>query len=256
MNALPYRAPIDDLVFVLTEFLRIQDRQDLEGFDVLDADGIRDFVTEAARFHEEVLAPISLPGDAEGARLDQGRVVTPAGFPETWGRYREAGWPFVSVPAELGGGGLPPIMSAVISELRMSTAHSFAMYGAFCAASATMIGALGAPWMRDHIAPRLATGEWTATMCLTESHAGSDLPDERASRLVEVTGEVDAEQSRLDDREAQLAAERPQPVASLVAESVVGDGRCGVGSILDLSAHHGAGLGEAGLGGVAGHQPS
>ena len=175
MNALPYRAPVDDLVFVLAEFLRIQDRHDLDGFDLLDADGLRDFVAEAARFHEEVLAPISLPGDAEGARLEHGNVVTPAGFPEAWKRYREAGWPFVSVPVELGGGGLPPIMSAVISELRMSTAHSFAMYGAFCSASATMIGALGSPWMRDHIAPRLATGEWTATMCLTESHAGSDL---------------------------------------------------------------------------------
>lgn len=175
MNALPYRAPVDDVVFVLSDFLRIQDRHDLDGFDLLDADGIRDFVTEAARFHEEVLAPISRTGDAEGVRLHDGHVITPTGFPEAWRRYRDAGWPFVSVPADLGGGGLPAIMSAVISEFRMSTAHSFAMYGAFCSASATMIGALGASWMRDHIAPRLATGEWTATMCLTESHAGSDL---------------------------------------------------------------------------------
>lgn len=188
MNTLPYRAPVDDLVFVLTDVLRMHERPDLDGFDLLDAEGIRDFVSEAARFHEEVLAPISLPGDAEGARLQDGAVVTPAGFREAWERYRAAGWPFVSVPDDLGGGGLPPILSAIVSELRMSTAHSFAMYGAFCSASATMIGALGEPWMRSQIAPRLATGEWTATMCLTESHAGSDLRRIRTRAIAQDDG--------------------------------------------------------------------
>lgn len=175
MNALPYRVPVDDIVFVLTQVLRIQERDDLPGFEGLDVPGLRVLVTEAARFHEEVLLPLSLSGDREGAHFQDGSVITPHGFPQAWRQYRESGWPFVSVPAELGGGGLPPVMAAIISEMRISCAHSFAMYGAFCYAAATMIGELGAPWMATGIAPRIAAGDWTATMCLTESHAGSDL---------------------------------------------------------------------------------
>jgi alkylation response protein AidB-like acyl-CoA dehydrogenase len=170
-----YRAPVDDWVFLLTEFLRIQDRTDLFGPDRIDAAGISSLIEEAARFHEEVLLPLALNGDREGAALVDGRVVTPSGFQEAWSRYRAAGWPFLSVPVELGGGGMPPIFAAIISEMRISTAHSFATYGAFCYAAATMIGEFGTPWMRSHIAPRIAVGDWTATMCLTESHAGSDL---------------------------------------------------------------------------------
>lgn len=195
VDVVSYRAPVDDWVFLLTEFLRVQDRTDLFGPDHLDAAAIQSLLTEAARFHEEVLAPVSLAGDREGARVVDGHVVTPSGFPIAWARYREAGWPFLSVPTELGGGGLPPIFAAIISELRISTAHSFAMYGAFCYAAATMIGELGATWMRTHIAPRIAVGDWTATMCLTESHAGSDLRQIRtkASPQDDGTWRIDGE---------------------------------------------------------------
>jgi len=188
VSAIPYRAPVEDWVFILTEFLRIQDRTDLAGFDLIDAQGIRDLIEEAARFHEEVLLPLSFTGDHQGATVVDGRVVTPSGFPEAWAQYREAGWPFLSVPTELGGGGLPPVFAAIISEMRISTAHSFAMYGAFCYAASTMIGDLGSPWMRTHIAPRVASGEWTATMCLTESQAGSDLRQIRTKATPQADG--------------------------------------------------------------------
>lgn len=175
MTQLTYTAPTADWDFIFTRFLRLPERTDLPEFAALDADDLHTVVAEAARFHVERLLPLSLTGDQEGARLESGRVVTPAGYRQAWDEYRAAGWPFISVPDELGGGGMPAVMAAVISELRMSTAHSFAMYGAFCYAAATMIGALGDPWMREQMAPRLACGDWTATMCLTEGQAGSDL---------------------------------------------------------------------------------
>ncbi len=170
-----YRAPVDDWLFLLNDFLRVQDRHELPGYADLTPELCTDVLRAAARFHEEVLFPVGIAGDAEGARLVDAHVRTPPGYREAWQAYRESGWLQLSLPEEIGGAGLPAILSAIVGEMRMTTAHSLAMYGSFCASAARVLHALGDPWMREHIVPKLASGEWTATMCLTESHCGTDL---------------------------------------------------------------------------------
>lgn len=170
-----YRFPVSDWMFILRDVLRIHERDDLPGVADLGLEDIEDLLTEAAHFHEDVLAPLNLPGDRQGARLVDGRVRTPDGFAKAWDRYRDGGWHVLNVPSEIGGGGLPSALTLPLGELRSATAQSFAMYGAFCGTAATMIAALGDDWMREHVVPRLVAGDWTATMCMTESHAGSDL---------------------------------------------------------------------------------
>ncbi|MDP1895421.1 MAG: acyl-CoA dehydrogenase C-terminal domain-containing protein [Hydrogenophaga sp.] len=170
-----YTAPVDDWQFLLHDVLHVDQHAELPGFTDLDPDFTGAVLNAAARFHEEVLHPINLQADAEGAHIQNGQVQTPQGYIEAWAAYRAAGWHRISLPAALGGGGLPPIMSVPISELRASTGHSFSMYSSFCAPTASMLSRLGQPWMQTHVVPRLSDGDWTATMCMTEPQAGTDL---------------------------------------------------------------------------------
>jgi alkylation response protein AidB-like acyl-CoA dehydrogenase len=170
-----YRAPVDDWQFLLHDVLRIGDLGNLPGFADLSPDFTAQVLGAAAQFHEEVLHPMNQRGDAEGARIQEGRVHTPSGFKAAWNAYREAGWHRLSLSTSLGGAGLPPVMAVPVTELRASTGHSFSMYSSFCAPAASMLAALGAPWMREHVVPRLSDGDWTATMCMTEPQAGTDL---------------------------------------------------------------------------------
>lgn len=140
-----------------------------------DADLWIQVIDSASKFHEEVLAPLAGSGDQEGARFEQGNVFTPAGYRQAWDAYVEAGWLGASLPQHAGGWELPKFLHIMLSEMRASCAHSWAMYGSFCAPAAHMLLQVGDEWMKKWVVPHLATGKWTATMCLTEAHCGSDL---------------------------------------------------------------------------------
>jgi alkylation response protein AidB-like acyl-CoA dehydrogenase len=170
-----YTAPTADWQFLLHDVLRVQDHADLPGFADLSPYFTEQVLDAAAKFHEEVLHPLNLKGDAEGARLVNGQVHTPTGFVQAWKAYREAGWHRLSLPTELGGAGLPPVMAVPISELRAATGHSFSMYSSFCAPTASMLSKLAPEWVRTHVVPKVSAGEWTATMGMTEPQAGTDL---------------------------------------------------------------------------------
>jgi alkylation response protein AidB-like acyl-CoA dehydrogenase len=192
-----YHPPVEDWLFILNSFLRVQDQHHLPGYAELTPAFCADIVKAAARFHEEVMFPVCMSGDREGARLIDGQVHTPAGYRETWQAYRESGWLSLSLSESIGGAGLPAILSAVVGEMRITTAHSLAMYGSFCPAAARMLTALGDPWMREHIVPKLVSGEWTATMCLTESHCGTDLRQIRTRASAQDDGSWKIEGSKI-----------------------------------------------------------
>lgn len=170
-----YKAPTLDYLFLLHELLRVHERKDLPGFEELGPDLTGPVLEGAGRFFEEVLHPINQRGDMEGAVLKQGRVQTPAGFQAAWQHYKEAGWHRITLPESIGGSGLPPLMAVPMDEMGMASGHSLMMYGGFCASGAHMLSHLGEDWMRQHVVPRLVAGDWTATMCLTEPHCGTDL---------------------------------------------------------------------------------
>lgn len=170
-----YRAPCDDYLFLLHDVLKIHEHRDLPGFADLDPDFTASLLAGLATFHEEVLHPVNQAADEEGARLVDGRVITPRPFPDLARRYRDSGWLAAGVSERLGGAGLPPVIGAIMSELSAASGQSFRMYFAFCAPAAEMLDALAEPWIRQHVVPRLVEGTWTATMAMTESHCGTDL---------------------------------------------------------------------------------
>ncbi len=170
-----YRAPVDDYRFLFHEFLELEKHRDLPHFGELSPDLIDDVLANAAKFCEEVLQPINQSGDEEGCHFENGVVRTPEGFKQAYQAYCEAGWGGLAAPSEFGGAGLPAMITMAVSEMATSSNQSFAMYPGLTSAAYSALIATGAPWMKEHIVPRMISGEWAGTMCLTEPGCGTDL---------------------------------------------------------------------------------
>lgn len=183
-----YSAPVDDYLFLLHDLLKVHEHRDLPGFADLEPDFTKGLLESLAAFHEEVLHPVNQAADQEGARLVDGRVVTPRPYKDLARLYRESGWLAAGVPERLGGAGLPPVIGALMSEFNVASGQSFRMYFAFCAPAAEMLDALAEPWIRTHVVPHLVAGTWTATMAMTESHAGTDLRQMRTRAVAHDDG--------------------------------------------------------------------
>lgn len=170
-----YRAPLDDYRFVLNELLEVEKQRDLPDFGEMTADLLDDIMTNAAKFCEEVLQPINQSGDEEGAHFENGVVRTPKGFKEAYKAFCESGWGGLNAPANSGGAGMPMLVNMTVAEMAQSANQSFAMYPGLTGAAAMALNATGEPWMKTNILPKMISGEWAGTMCLTEPHCGTDL---------------------------------------------------------------------------------
>ena len=124
-----YKAPVDDVQFLLNDVFHIERYNNLPGFADAPPDVVTAILGEAAKFSEEVLAPLNRVGDLEGCnRHDDGRVTTPKGFKDAYKQLCEGGWLGISVPAEYGGQGLPATLSVCVNEFMISANMAFAMY--------------------------------------------------------------------------------------------------------------------------------
>src|SRR5690606_4739763 len=133
------------------------------------------------KFATEVLAPVNMPADRQGCTLDgDGNVRTPDGFSEVWRRMVEGGWISPDAPVEFGGVGLPHVVDAAVNDMFIGACTAFMMYPGLTASAARMIEAFGDPSYRELVASKLFAGDWSGTMCLTESGAGSSVGDNRA----------------------------------------------------------------------------
>src|SRR4029079_3244024 len=124
-----YKAPVDDVTFLLGEVFHIDRYNNLPGFADATPDLIEAVLAEAAKFCEEVLTPLNRSGDHEGCKRNpDGSVTTPKGFKDAYKRLTEGGWLGMSAPAEYGGQGLPIALTQAVNEFLASANISFAMY--------------------------------------------------------------------------------------------------------------------------------
>lgn len=170
-----YRAPIQDYRFLLHELFEVEKQTDLPQCSEIGADVVDDVLSGAGRFCEEVLQPLNQSGDEEGCHFENGVVRTPKGFRDAYREYAQAGWSGLGAPAEFGGSNLPLFLTLLVGEMSQSANQSFAMYPGLSMAAYSALIATGAPWMKEHIVPKMVAGEWTGTMCLTEPNCGTDL---------------------------------------------------------------------------------
>ncbi len=164
-----YQPPLEDLSFVLHDVLRIDGLAGVDG-ELIDA-----VLEGAGRFAVDVLAPINASGDEEGSRLVDGRVVTPAGFRAAYRKFVEGGWLALDLPREIGGQGLPVVLQTAVAEMCDGACVAFGMLPLMQRAGARLLMAHGSPELVDTFAQPLAAGEWTATICISEPQAGSDV---------------------------------------------------------------------------------
>jgi alkylation response protein AidB-like acyl-CoA dehydrogenase len=171
-----YKAPVDDVCFLLNDVLQIRRYDNLPGFSDLSGDVLDAILSEAAKFCEEIVAPLNAGGDREGCtRHPDGRVTTPVGFKEAYAQYVAGGWMGISAPSAFGGQGLPETMTTIINEFMVSASLAFAMYPALTQGAIAALVIHANEELKRKFLPKMIEGHWTGTMNLTEPQCGTDL---------------------------------------------------------------------------------
>ncbi|KLI63619.1 acyl-CoA dehydrogenase C-terminal domain-containing protein [Aurantiacibacter marinus] len=170
-----YEAPIRDMRFTLEELHTDDGFGNLEGFEDFDEDMTAAILEEANKLCRDVLLPLNWPGDQQGCRIENGIVRTPDGFPEAYKQFCEGGWAGLVVPQKWGGQGAPHSLAKMVEEMSCSTNLSFGLYPGLTGGAMVSLEAYGSEDQKNFYMPKMANGEWSGTMCLTEPHCGTDL---------------------------------------------------------------------------------
>ena len=173
-----YTPPLRDMQFVMHELLNVtEELKQLPKYADLDADTIDAVLEEGGKFAAEVLFPLNRSGDEEGCTHDKTThaVRAPKGFAQAYAKYVEGGWPALSCSTEFGGQGLPLVVNQCMYEMMNSANQAWTMYPGLSHGAYECLKAHGTPEQQSTYLPKLVSGEWTGTMCLTEPHCGTDL---------------------------------------------------------------------------------
>ena len=170
-----YRAPLKEIRFALHQLIgdsAIVGRPGLEDYSLEYADSV---LEEAAQFAEKVISPVNVPGDRAGAKWTPDGVLAPPEFKAAYAKFIEAGWSTLAAPAEHGGQGAPTLLTTAVEEMWTSASLAFKLCPLLTRGAVEAISHSGSDELKATFLPKMVAGEWTGTMNLTESQAGSDL---------------------------------------------------------------------------------
>jgi alkylation response protein AidB-like acyl-CoA dehydrogenase len=173
-----YNPPLRDMQFVLHEVFNVVDEyRAMPRHAEVDADTINAVLEEGGKFASEVIFPLNIGGDEEGCKLDREthEVTTPTGFKDAYARFVEGGWPALSCDPDFGGQGLPFALNQCFYEMLNSANQAWTMYPGLSHGAYEALHAHGTDEQKQVYLPKLVSGEWTGSMCLTEPHCGTDL---------------------------------------------------------------------------------
>ena len=173
--AVPYKAPVKDIVFGYEVIDSYNVLNKISEFSDFSEDIVIPTMEECAKFSEEVLAPINAIGDQQGASIENGNVTMPEEFVNAYKKFIEAGWASISLPEEIGGGGMPITLSGGTLEILSTANLAFGLAPGLSAGAISAINFHGNQEQKDKFLPKLVSGEWTGTMNLSEPQSGSDL---------------------------------------------------------------------------------
>jgi alkylation response protein AidB-like acyl-CoA dehydrogenase len=184
-----YEPPLADIQFILQEVLKAPAQlQALAPFAELDADLMRQVLGGAGKFVGQVVAPLNRIGDEVGCQFINGKVITPPGFKAAYQAFWQAGWPALACAEEDGGQGLPGVMEAVLYEMLSGANHGWTMAPGLLHGAYECIRHHASAELKTRYLEKIASGEWLATMCLTEPQAGSDLGLVRTKAALQADG--------------------------------------------------------------------
>ncbi|WP_432807370.1 acyl-CoA dehydrogenase [Rhodoligotrophos ferricapiens] len=173
---MPYNPQVDDLKHVLGSMTGFRTLVDQGRIEDLSADLMDQILDEAGRFAAEIVAPLNVVGDQNAAKLlGDGVVETPPGWKQAYSQWMEAGWGSLPSPKQWGGQNLPLSLSLATQELWNTAALAFGLCPLLTQGATEALEKHGSEALKQIYLPKLATGEWTGTMNLTEPQAGTDL---------------------------------------------------------------------------------
>ena len=171
-----YNAPLADMKFILNDVFNAepfwQANENLAHLDAATAEAI---LEEMAKFSQNVMLPLNRSGDEEGAKYENGNVTTPAGFKEAFKQYAEGGWIGLGADTEWGGQEMPKMLTVLSDEMLFATNPSFMLYPLLSVGAGMALNSYASQAQKQTYLPKIYSGEWSGTMCLTEPHAGTDL---------------------------------------------------------------------------------
>ena len=172
-----YQAPINDMTFNLFDVWQLdqywQSNEQLQ--DLIETDTAKAILEEAAKICEQQIAPFSAEADQRGAQLADGKVSLPEHYHTAYQSLVAGGWTSLSGDPEYGGMGMPKALSMMVDEMLCSADIAFSLYPGLTAGACVALLQHADDTTKQTYLPKLYSGEWSGTMCLTESHAGSDL---------------------------------------------------------------------------------
>lgn len=170
-----YRADLRDFRFLFFEQFDLSSVLGKEPFTEWGPEECDMVLDEVYRFVCDVTGPLNSTGDEQGCRIEGGRVKTPDGFKGAWDKLWEAGWRTVAAPSRWGGQDAPTMVGSFVEEMLCGANTAFTMYTGLTLSAAELILEFGTEEQKKKYVPKMLSGQWSGTMCLTEPHAGSDV---------------------------------------------------------------------------------
>lgn len=184
-----YQPRLEDIQFILEKVLHVPQRiAELPAFAEVDADLINQVLDEAGKFVANEIAPLNRIGDEVGAQFNQGHVTMPPGFKDAYQAFWQSGWASLCTATEDGGQGLPAVLESVLYEWLSAANHGWTMAPGLLHGAYECIKHHASDELKSQYLSKVGTGEWLATMCLTEPHAGSDLGLARTKAVPQAEG--------------------------------------------------------------------
>ena len=172
-----YQVPLKDMSFLLYDVFNADKLwQNLPQLaELVDRETADAILQECAKIAEQEIDPLAKQGDEIGVSFDQGAVTTAPGYKEAFKTYADGGWAALGGDPEFGGMGMPKMITSMHEEMLCSGDISFALYPSLTAGAGLSLAKHGSTELKQRYLTRMYAGDWAASMCLTESHAGSDL---------------------------------------------------------------------------------
>ena len=188
-----YQAPLKDMNFLLFDVFKADELWPTLPHlaDHVDKETSVAILQECAKIAEQEIAPLIRDGDEIGVKYDNGTVTTVPGYREAFNTYVEGGWPALGGDPNYGGMGMPKMITALHEEMLCSADISFSLYASLTAGAGLSLAKHASEELKETYLTRMYAGEWAATMCLTESHAGSDLGIIRTKAIPQEDGSYD-----------------------------------------------------------------
>ncbi|WP_428618069.1 acyl-CoA dehydrogenase [Shewanella sp.] len=186
----PYQAPLADMKFLLERvFDAPQTWAELPSVaEVVDMDTALAILDEADKIARDLIHPINRPGDEQGVRFEDAKVITPDGYKAVYDQYAEGGWVGLCGDPEFGGMGMPKMLGVLVDEMAYGGCNAFTLYGSLTAGAALCINAHGSEDLKEKYLPNLYSGQWAGAMDMTEPQAGSDLRNIRTKAVPQEDG--------------------------------------------------------------------